>query len=93
MEKYKKVIQSNKFKISAQTNKKFKITDESYSVSDIQNYFEYIIKIHKRLTDNSPIRIYEYKIENRVEFKIQTGYYLELLSSETINYLEVLKVR
>ena len=34
---------NNKFKISAPTwNDKFKLPDGSYSVSDIQDYFEYI---------------------------------------------------
>ena len=36
---------NNKFKISAPTwNDKFELPDESYSVSDIQDYFEYILK-------------------------------------------------
>ena len=36
---------NNKFKISAPTwNDKFKLPDESYSVSDIQDYFEYMLK-------------------------------------------------
>ena len=34
---------NNKFKISAPTsNDKFKLPDESYSLSDIQEFFEYI---------------------------------------------------
>ena len=41
MEKYKKVIQNNKFEISAPTwTAGFKLSDGSYSVSDIQDYFE-----------------------------------------------------
>ena len=36
---------NNKFKISAPTwNDKFELPDGSYSVSDIQDYFEYILK-------------------------------------------------
>ena len=43
MEKYKKVIKNNKFKISTPTlEKKIDLTDGSYSLSGIQNYFEYI---------------------------------------------------
>ena len=38
--------------------------------------------------DNSSIRIYVNKIENRMTFKIKRGYYLELLSPETIKLLE-----
>ena len=37
----------NKFKISSPTwNDKFELPDGSYSVSDIQDYFEYILKKH-----------------------------------------------
>ena len=36
---------NNKFKISAATwNEEFELPDGSYSVSDIQDYFEYILK-------------------------------------------------
>ena len=36
---------NNKFKISAPTwNGKFELSDGSYSVSDIQDYFEYVLK-------------------------------------------------
>ena len=30
--------------------------NESHSVSDIKNYFEYIIKKHKRGAENPPIK-------------------------------------
>ena len=40
---------NNKFKISAPTwNYKFELPDGSYSVSDIQDYFEYILKTWRR---------------------------------------------
>ena len=38
----------------------------------------------KKKTDNPLIRIYVNKIENRIKFKIKTGYYLELLTPETM---------
>ena len=50
----------------------------------MQNHFEYILKKHREETDNFSIKIYVNKIENRITFKIKTGYYLELLTSETI---------
>ena len=56
----------------------------SYSISDIQDYFEYILKKHSESVDNPPIRIYVNKTENRITFKIKSGYYLELLTPETI---------
>ena len=43
---------NNKFKISASTwNEEFTLPDGSYSVSDIQDYFEYIMKKHGENTD------------------------------------------
>ena len=66
---------------------KFELPDGSYSVSDIQDYFKYIIKKHEKVTDNLPMRNYVNKIENRSTFKIKTGYYLKLLTPETIKLL------
>ena len=41
----KSSFNNNKFKISAPTwNNIFKLPDGSYSISDIQNYFEYVLK-------------------------------------------------
>ena len=56
----------------------------SYSVPDIQDYFEYIIKNHEAIADNIPVQIYLNKIKNRIVFKIKTGYKLELLTKETM---------
>ena len=45
MEKYEKSYRNNKFKISSPTwNEEFELPDGSYSVSDTQDYFEYILK-------------------------------------------------
>ena len=73
---------NNKFKISAPT-----WSEESYSVSDIQDYFEYILKKHSESVDNPSIRMYINRIENRITFKIKNGYYLELLTPETMKLL------
>ena len=79
---------SNKFKISALTwNDEFNLPDGSYSVSDIQNYFEYTIKKHETIADNPPVKIYLNKIRNKIVFKIKTGFKLELLSEETMQVL------
>ena len=64
-------------------NDEFDLPDSSYSISDIQGYFESIIKKQENLTENPPIQIYPNKIKNRIVFKIKTGYKLDLLSSET----------
>ena len=61
--------------------------DGSYSVSDIQDYFQYIIKKHETIVENSPVQIYVIKIKNRIIFKIKTGYKLELLTKETMQLL------
>ena len=46
----KKLYKNNKFNISAPTsNEEFELVDGSYSVSDLQYYFEYILKKEKRL--------------------------------------------
>ena len=63
------------------------MSDGSYSISDIQNYFEYVIKKHETIADNSPLQIHVNKIKNRIVFEIKTGYKLELLSSETMKLL------
>ena len=80
----KSAYNNNKFKISAPTwNDEFDLPDGSYSISDIQDYFEFIIKKHETLAENPPIQIYPNKIKNRIAFKTATGYKLELLSPKT----------
>ena len=75
---------NNKFKISAPTwNDKFELSDGSYSVSDIQDYFEYILEKHGENIGEPSIQIYVNKIENRITFKIKKRYSLELLTPET----------
>ena len=83
---------NNKFKTSAPTwSEQFKLPDGSYSISDIQDYFEYILKKHSENVDNPSIRIFVNKIENRITFKIKSGYYLKLLTPETMKLLESTK--
>ena len=83
---------NNKFKISAPTwNDTFDLPDGSYSISDIQDYFEFIIKKHKTFTENPPIQIYPNKIKNRIVFKVKTVCKLELLSPEMIKLLGIAK--
>ena len=79
---------NNKFKISAPTwNGKFELPDGSYSVSEIQDYFEYILKNHGENTDKPSVQIYVHKIENRITFKIKDGYNPEILTSEMMKLL------
>ena len=84
----KSSYKNNKFTTSAPTwNDKFELRDGSYSVSDIQDYFEYVLEKHREKVDNPPIRIYVNKLKNRIMFKIKTGCYLELLTPETMKLL------
>ena len=80
----KSSYKNNKTKISAPAwSDTFDLPDGSYSVVDIQNYFEYILKKHSESVDNPSIKIYVNKIENRVTFNFKKGSYLELLTLET----------
>ena len=78
--KKKKNHKKVKFKISALTwIEEFELPDGSYSISDIQDCFEYIFKKHGGRTVNPSIKIYINKIEKRITFKIKTGYYFETM--------------
>ena len=67
MKNLKKSYRNNKFKISApKWNEDFELPDGLFSVSDIQEYFEYIIKKYETVTDNLSIKIYVNKLENTI---------------------------
>ena len=54
---------NNKFKISVSTwNDKFELPDGLYSISDIQDYFEYILEKHGEDTNNPSVQIHVNKI-------------------------------
>ena len=79
---------NNKFKISAPTwNDKFELPDGSYSVSNIQDCFAYILKKHGENIDKPSIKMYINKIESKITFKIKNEYSLELLTPEKIKLL------
>ena len=84
----KRSYKNNKFKISAPTwIKELELPDGSHSISNIQDYFEYILIKHGEKTINPSIRMYINKTENRITFKIKSAYYLELLTPETMKLL------
>ena len=88
----KSTYNNNRFKISAPTwNETFDLPDGLYNISEIQDYIEYIIKKHETIGENAPILIYPNTINNRIVFKIKTGYKLELLSKETMKLLRSTK--
>ena len=63
------------------------MSDGWYNILEIQDYIEYIIKKHETISENAPILIYANTINNRIVFKIKSGYKLELLSKETMKLL------
>ena len=81
----RKQCKNNKLKMIALTwNDEFDLPDDSYSVSDIQHYIEYIIKKHETLTTIPFIHICINRINDRLVFKIKDGYKLELQAPETM---------
>ena len=79
---------NNKCKNAAPTwNDKFELSDGSYSVSDIQDCFEYILKKYGEIIVNPSAKIHVNNIENRITFRIKNGYSLELLTLETMKLL------
>ena len=87
-----KQYKNNKRKIIAPTwNDDFELSDGSYSLSDIQDYIEYIIKKHETLTTIPPIYVYISRISNRLVFKIKNEYRLESQTPETGKMCQVLK--
>ena len=79
---------NNKFKMSTPTwNDEFDLRDGSNSVSDIQDYFEFIPKKRETLTENPSTEIYVNRIKNRIIFKIKAEYKIELLTHKTVKLL------
>ena len=64
------------------------ITDGSYEISQIRNYFiDEVIRKHEsnvNSNEKSPILIYANRILNRVSFRIKTRCKLELLTNQTM---------
>ena len=58
--------------------------DGSFFVSNIQDYFGYILKKHVENNDDPSIKIYVNEIEKRITSKLNTTYYIALLMPETI---------
>ena len=66
----RKSYKNKKFKISASIwNEEFELPDGSYSVSDIQDYFQYVFKKHETVTDNPSVRIYINQIETELHLR------------------------
>ena len=84
----RKQYKNNELKIIVSTwNDEFELPNGSYSVSDIQDYIEFIIKKHETLTTIPSIHVYINNINDRLVFKIKDGYKLELQKPETMKLL------
>ena len=71
---------NNQFKISAPTwNSKFELPDGSYSVSNIQDYFEYILKKHGEDIDKPSVQIH-------ISRKLGIGLHLKLKMDIASNF-------
>ena len=78
----KKEYKNGKFKITAPTwNEEFELPDGSYTVADINDYFQFIIKKHTNEEDG--LKVYINKIQNRITFKLKTGWSLTLMTQQT----------
>ena len=65
----KNSYKNNEFKTSVPTwNEEFELPDRSYFISDIQDYFEYILKKHEEKIVNPLIEININKTEDRITF-------------------------
>ena len=90
----KKSYKNNRFKISApRWKEEFELPDGSCSISDIQNYFEFISKKHGETTINPSIRICINKIENRIRLKLKQDIISNFYFLKQRDYLEAPKVR
>ena len=75
---HEKTCNNNKVKISAPTwSEEFELPDGSYSMADIQDCFEYILKKHSENVDNLSIRIYVKKMKIELYLKLKMGIILE----------------
>ena len=68
-------------------NNKFELPNWFYSTSDIQDYFEFIVKRLKTFDGNPQSQININKIKNRITFKISQVVCGSLLAAETVRLL------
>ena len=64
------------------------VPDRAYFILNNKDHFKYIFKKHGKKAFNPSIRKYINKIENRIAFKIESGYYLKRLSPKTMKLLK-----
>ena len=73
-------------------NEEFELPVGSYSMSGIQDYFEFILKEHTEKAVNPSVRKCINKIGNRTTFKTKIEYYLGLETPEIMKIISDLKL-
>ena len=66
-------------------NLKYQMDHIQYQIFKI--ILSIFLKKHSESVDDPPIEVFVSKNENRITFKIKNGYYLELLTPETMKLL------
>ena len=61
-----------------------KLPNDSYSVSDTEDYIEFFTEKHEKLPTKPPINIYINRINGILLFEIKDGYKLDLQTPETM---------
>ena len=75
---------NNKFELSApRWNDKFELPDGSYSVSNSQDFFEYILKKHGENIDKPSVHIY---VNLKIQKKLKIGLHLKLKMVTVLNF-------
>ena len=83
---------NNKFKISGTTwDKEVELPDVSHSVSDIQDYFEHILKKHKHWLINLQFKYIPTKFRTELHSKLGQDTILSFWHPKLWSYVEVLK--
>ena len=67
------------------------LSDRPYYVSDIQDYFECILRKHETNANNPSMKIYVNKLEKRITIKLKIGYYPDLLTPQSMKLLRSTK--
>ena len=75
---------NNKFELSApRWNDKFELPNGSYSVSNSQDFFEYILKKHGENIDKPSVQIY---VNLKIQNKLKIGLHLKLKMDTVLNF-------
>ena len=90
----KSAYSNSKLKVSAPSwNDEFDLPDGSYSIEDIQDYIEFIIKKHETLAKNPAIQIYQNKIKKKNCFQSKNRMQIRIIISRNDETIREYKKR